>query len=140
MSILGDIRTYIAGRSSVITLCGTRVYSLRGPVNTPVPYVIVEREGGEPDYSLLAETGSARVEIAVSCYGATATSAEEVAAAVRNALSGFRGQMGSTTATAPIITDSVLDYLPPEDGSDRGHYVETLRFEVGYVQALPTGL
>lgn len=109
MTTLADIRTFILADATVTSLIGTRMYPLTVPQNGTMPAVTYQVISGSRGYVFRAPAGMARHRIQFDCYATTYTSAESVAAAIRNRLSGYMGNAG-TGAIEAAMFDTERDF------------------------------
>ena len=113
MTIEQDLRTYLLGLAPIATLLGTRLYPARLPQGVTLPALTYQRIAGIPEvtYDGAANLSRARIQIDVwaDSYGAMV----ELAKAIRGALSGYRGAMGSTSVTVARVLNEI-DMPEPE--------------------------
>lgn len=105
MSIPADLVTYLQADVALDTLIDGRVYRQRIPPEPTFP-LIVYRRVSTPELHV-----SAYVEPRwqFDCWAETDTSADSVAEALRDALEGFHGAMGSTHVHAMVL-NRIDDY------------------------------
>lgn len=105
MSIPADLVTYLQADVALDTLIDGRVHRHRIPPDPTFP-LIVYRRVSTPELHV-----SAYVEPRwqFDCWGETDTSADSVADALRDALEGFHGAMGSTHVHAMVL-NRIDDY------------------------------
>jgi hypothetical protein len=84
----------LAGASPVTALVGTRIFPMVSQTPSQPPYVVYSTVGGTTWNSMSGQTGLAQSRVQVDAYATTYASAQAIAAAVRDALDGFRGMAG----------------------------------------------
>jgi hypothetical protein len=132
-SVLADFRAYLASITAITNLVSTRIVQLPIPETYPVPYIAFTRTGEQPEELCLDDSGSHGINTTyfdVACRAATQEGADAIAVAVKAALIGLRGTMGSRTVKCCDATDCDNDYdiIPP--GSDQPEETATVRVEV----------
>jgi hypothetical protein len=98
----------------------TRVYPGRRPQASALPAIDVASISGAPVYTDQGSAGLATARIEVNCWGATYTSAKQVARAVTAALSAFFGEVGGVRFQF-ILKDAERDFS--EGGSNVAEYL-----------------
>jgi hypothetical protein len=104
----------------VTALVSTRVYPGRRPQASALPAIDVASISGAPVYTDQGEAGLATARIEVNCWGATYTSAKQVARAVTAALSAFFGEVGGVRFEF-ILKDAERDFS--EGGGNAAEYL-----------------
>lgn len=79
-------------------LIGTRLYPLLVPQEQPLPAIAYQRVGTQPKMAHDGPGGWTRAVIQFTCQAASFAGVKTLALALRNDLSGFRGQMGTASA------------------------------------------
>jgi len=145
-----DLRTslvaHLKANATLAALVSTRVYSWTLPEaawSGTMPCIVLNRL----DVNALKTTGGAR-DLAntlwqIDVYGATSTSMDAAADAVRNALDGYRGDIG-TVASGKVFAQrchsvgQIDELLPPESGQSDSRYRCIFTFEIDSYIAVPT--
>jgi hypothetical protein len=73
----------------------TRIYPLRLPQGVRLASLVYTRVSGQGDYAMAGVTGYARPRYQIDAWAPTADAAVALANAVRDALDGFKGPIGS---------------------------------------------
>ena len=97
--------------ATVAGLIGTRLYPYLVPQDAELPAIAYQRISGPREYSHDGPSGQARALIQLTIEAATYAAAKSTAAAVRSALSGFRGILGGAggTAVGGIFIENEID-------------------------------
>ena len=105
MSMPADLVTYLLADVALSALVSTHVHRHRIPADPTFP-LIVYRRVSTPELHV-----SAYVEprFQFDCWAETDTGADDVAAALRTALEGYHGAMGSTHVHAKVL-NRIDDY------------------------------
>ena len=90
MRLRADVHSVLSGSTAVTALVATRITRGVVPQNSPKPYIAYRKVGAPRLQVLTGPTGEEEARIEVACFGATAEEAEDVAEAVRGAMSGWR--------------------------------------------------
>jgi hypothetical protein len=85
-------RAILLASSGVTTLApASRINWGARPQGSALPGVVMNVTSDAEDYTLAGRDGLSQGRVQVDCYGQTHTEAEQLSAAVRAALSGYRG-------------------------------------------------
>lgn len=114
--MFADLRAYLIGGSAVSTLVGTRVYPVKLPQNPTYPAVTYEQVSGVRDYTLCGPNGLAWPRVTISSWALSYSGARALADAVRQRISGFHGEWGSSPPTqiGSVHLDNELDLYEDE--------------------------
>jgi hypothetical protein len=115
----GIIQRLLAS-GGVTGLVSTRIYPGRRPQASALPAIDVASVSGAPIYTDQGEAGLATARIEVNCWGATYTSAKQVAHAVTAALSAFFGESAGVTFQY-VLKDAERDLS--EGGGNAAEYL-----------------
>jgi hypothetical protein len=106
MIIDEGLYSYLTGVTAVSTLISTRLYPLEMPQNVTLPaacYQLIS-DPMAPGYTHQGPTNLLMPRFQIDCYAATSLAAAQLARAVRVALDGYVGSMGSlTVAVAQVV-------------------------------------
>jgi hypothetical protein len=137
------LRTYLLTKTGITDLIGTggnaRIYKDKIPQkNTTWPVLTYRTVSTQQEHDLSGACGMARPRIQLDCWHETSVGAEALAEAVRNALDGYTGAMGSATVSVALLEDTQDFYRPNEDGSDNGVHQISLDFQIIHLESVPT--
>ena len=141
MSFESDLRTYLLSKPAISALVGTRVYPLRAPQNAAYPQLTYGIISDIEVMSLEGSSGLTDARLHIDCWANDAagySTVKSLKAAVRNALTGFSGWMGSTEVGAVLPAGDVDLYEQPESASDTGVHHIAMDYEVSYQITKPT--
>ena len=136
------IRTRLLSVAAVTTLVGDGDAARVWPVVLPQraapkwPAITYQMISGRPDYELAAVAGVALIRIQINCWSGVRpehdayAEARALAEAVRGALSGFSGTIGSDVIQTCFLENRISQY----DDETQTHW-EMLDFVVGYTEA-----
>lgn len=101
--------------SAVTSLIATRVYAFPAPADVTRPYVTYQMISNPRERTIDGVTGLTRARMQLDCWAATPAEAEDVAAAVRQALEGFAGTAGGVTVKYARSEDEADTFNEPTD-------------------------
>jgi len=90
VTLRADVFTVLSGSTTLTALVATRIYRGTVPQTDVKPYVAYRKVGSPRLQVLTGPTGEEQARIEVACFGSDAGQAENVAEAVRGAMSGWR--------------------------------------------------
>ena len=110
-----NLRTYLLSVGAVSAIFGTAIYVDRKDprITTTYPFAIIRTATEKPDYAhdgALPPSGLYQIDV----YSTSITTAESGKAAIRTAVSGYKGAMSNITVGSSFITDERGDYDPEE--------------------------
>jgi hypothetical protein len=133
------IRTRLLAVSAVADLIGgtttPRIYPIHLPQDPKFPAITYQIISGQPEYDLEGARGLADTRIQIDCWARAKEqtdgydSARDLAEAVRGALSGYSGTVGSD-----VIQECFLAGRRTSYEADAEIYRESLDFAIGYTE------
>ena len=110
MTLEDALYTKLTGTTAVSDLVGDRVYPAPLPQNIADPCISFQRIDTPREYSLTGYANLASPRIQVDCWAETYEGATALANAVRQAVQGFSGDIGSVTVYAVFVVDERDSY------------------------------
>jgi hypothetical protein len=110
-----DLVAFLGGTAAISNLVSTRIYPFPPPQNGTLPAITYGLISSTRTYDLVSDLNKVRARVQIDCWGSTKRSAYQVAAAVRNRLSGFYGSMSGTQVHF-IMLDTERDLYEEEAG------------------------
>lgn len=105
--------SHLAANAGVSALVSTRIYPLLLPQEPTLPALVYQRISTNPlGHSQDGPNHLARVRMQLRCHGATLLAAKQLADAVRAALDGYSGTMGTVTVLSCFRADEGDDDEP----------------------------
>jgi hypothetical protein len=120
--LVGDLKQFLAADAGIAALVGSRIYPARLPQAVTYPALSYEQVSGIRVRDLLGPSGKVRRRVTVNSWALTNIQAFTVADAVRQALDGFDGWMGSTFVVS-VILDNEIPLFEEEAGTVGVHRV-----------------
>lgn len=115
MSLKDALYEELKDNAGVSALVSTRVYSTVAPEGAALPFVVFQQLGGDHDHHMGGANGLTRREIQIAYYANKPKDAEAGGEAIRDAIDGFHGTMG-TVVTANVRMShlgSAIDTFEP---------------------------
>lgn len=120
--LVGDLKAFLAADSGVQAIVSGRLYPRVLPQNVTYPAISYDQVSGVRVRDLLGPSGKVRRRITVNSWASTNIGAWNLADAVRQALDGFDGMMGSTFVGS-VILDNEIAFIEDEAGTVGVHRV-----------------
>lgn len=115
MSIETALYAEMVADTGIAALVSTRVYPVQLPQSPTLPAITYQRISGSRTYVMGQPSINANPRFQITSWGATYSSAQSVAAAIRALLDGFKGELGSDKhAGVRLVND--YDISDPETG------------------------
>ena len=95
MAIQDGIYAFLIADAGVSAIVGTRVYPILMPQNPTFELITYQKISGVRGKQLSGTTGYARPVIQIDCWAESFLTAQTLADAVRSAVDGYSGLMGS---------------------------------------------
>lgn len=114
-----DFSAFVIANAGVVAVMGSRFYPLYLPQSPSYPAATYQRISAPRDYTSDGADGHVPVRMQIDVYGERYADARAGADALRLALSGYRGAMGSSTIrgifldTDRDLTEAGLDQAGP---------------------------
>lgn len=109
----GDLQEFLTDDATIAGLIGSRVYPDILPQSVTYPALTYSEVSGVRVRDFDGPTGRARLRISIHSWSETSLQRNQLADAVRTALDGYAGLMG-TTSVGNIILDNELDIFEEE--------------------------
>lgn len=139
--MLAELRDYLAADAEIHALVGGRIYRDRARQDAGFPRILLSRGSSSPVATIDADAPLAETFVLVACWDRDpqgAATAAEVATAVRDRLSGFRGLWGDLSVHACRLTAERDLSEPPGDGSDNWLCGVAADYRIHHYLASPT--
>ena len=138
MSIRTDLRTYLLSKTGITTLIGQRIFACRRPQNVTGDALCFWRTSGGHDHNLQGSSGTAIPTFALEVLSTDYMAADTIAEAVRQAMQGFSGSMGSTVVKSVILADEQDGFDESEKSDDETTFRIALLYQIRYTESKPT--
>jgi len=94
--IHGSIYEKLAGTAAVTSIAGTDIYQDAAPATRGKPFIVISMISMPQHANMSGPSGMADAAIQIDCYSVTTLQRTQLAEAVRGALEGFQGNMGTS--------------------------------------------
>lgn len=98
---------HLAADSGVAALVSTRIYPLVMPQDVDLPAIAYQKISGPRDHVHEGPSGLVTARMQVTCLGSSYSAAKGLSEAVRVAVDGFSGTMGTVTVNAALLVNEV---------------------------------
>jgi len=137
-NICKGVRDFLVADADILAEFSTRVYRHRAPMETNLPYILVEKIGATRVYNLTTQFPLAQSTVQVDVYVSKPNQVSTLGEHVRNRLSGYRGSMGNEVIQGcTCIRDNDLTE-EPNDGSDDWNFRRSFDYLITHSEAVPT--
>ena len=131
MSFRSDLRDYLLARSAITALVGTRITPNKRDQGDALPAITYSKVSGRKNHALSGSVGECESEMQFDVWSTKELEAEQVVEALRDALDGYHGLMGSTNVNEVLWGDD-SEFFVDESAvaSDEGtfHFVVSVTF------------
>lgn len=140
MSIKDALYDLLIADTAVSDEVSTRVYAQFASASAALPYITLAQVSADHEHHMTAAAGLVTVRIQLDCFAATNISLELVVEAVREALDGFRGDMGTPAVDVRRChLDGDRDGLIPSSGENEKHtFRRSIDFMISHTETVPT--
>lgn len=140
MSIETALRSYLATKDVIIAQVSTRVFAQIAKKSASLPYITFNTITERHEHHLAGAAGLAEATIQIDVWSATLAKRDSTANAVRNALDGFTGSMGSELLKVRnCVLQNRANFMEPEGkGREKPIFRASMDFSIWHVEALPT--
>lgn len=140
MANLGSINLYsfLTGKSAITSLISTRVYPQMLPQNAILPAITYHCYGVDSTYYTTGAANWAEGRWQIDIWANTLVSVTAIGEAVRNALQGYSGSIGSATVHVVILENQQTLYEPPVRSDDQPIHHLAQQYKIIYPESSPT--
>lgn len=100
-----ELVAWVLTQSTITALIGTRIHPDFLPQNTTLDAIVYNQISGVRAHSTAGASGYCEARYQLSCWSATKAGAKALAEAVRKAIDGFGGTMGTTAVNYAFLED-----------------------------------
>lgn len=131
------LRAHLLASATIAPHAGERVYAMVAPLSVlknETTWVTLTRQSSEHVHHSGGRSGNATHSFVVDCYSKDAQALEQLTEAIRKALSGLNGALGSGSFTKDInravLESQSDDFDLPEEASGRVVYHTAMEFTI----------
>ena len=129
MTIEEGLYDYLSSDVGVSALLSSRIYPGTLPQNWTAPAISYQRISGERNRILSGPDDRATPRIQIDCWADSYSGARALAEAVRSAIDGYAGLMG-TTQVGSVVLESDTDFYEP----DTNVYHVSMDFWISHIE------
>ena len=130
------IKEVLGSDAAYIAIAGTRLFPETALQESAFPFSTYSRLATDAAHDFSGASGLNDVLIDISHYAVSPQTALSMADRGRLVLDGFSGTVTVGVDNVEVqrcfVDDQSMDYTPPIDGSEKGVYRVTQRFEIAY--------
>lgn len=142
--MIADLKTYLAASTDIANLIDDRIERQYVRQDTEYPHLLLTAlDDTPPLYHLSGEPDISEFVVQIDAYAIDdggpngALVAQQLADAVRNRISGYRGAMGNTNVrSCTMLRSNMLDEEPEAGEQGRVHRV-SMDFQIKYQRTVP---
>lgn len=139
MSFKSDLYDFLNAKVAITNIIGlNNIFPERAPSSAEIPYIVWGRNSSDGVRHMKGASGMVMERFTFDCYGKSSPVAETISEAMRNALDGFQGLMGSTDVRSFILENQVDAIDGDDDGSQQVAFVISMSFDIWYFRSIPT--
>jgi len=145
MSLDPALYEYLSTHPGVTALVADRIFPVIAHQGAATPHIIYQRIGGARPQQLRAPVGVINplyqftVAVDTSDADDAPAKAHECAEALRNAMDGFRGDMGAVDVRDVRLDSGPRDsFVPFGDGDEGGKFTTSQDYSIWHTEAVPT--
>lgn len=133
-----DILAFLKSKTAIKAIVGRKIYAGHAPSGASLPYITFSRVSEPPHHHMKAAAGIASPTFQIDSWGKNSKVVSELSEAIRNAIDGFTGLMGTNDVRVARITASFDDEEEQKNGSQRPAYRVTQDILIWYLRSVPT--
>lgn len=140
MSFKSDLYGYISSNTDLVALVGDKIYPSLAPTEADHPTLIYDLKYADSVHYQGGATTLAPIRVVFVAYGDSILVCEQIMTALRSALDGFTGYMGSTQVSrVKLESESDSQDWPTEFGVEYGHFNTAASYHFWLHRSTSTG-
>lgn len=140
MTIESALYSYLSTKSTITDEVGTRIYPHPAPNDADYPFITYSVTSENTQHDMTGASGLANVQVQLDAWAETVADRSDASEAIRNALDGFTGNMGTENLnirTCFLVDRSTLQESDPE-GRQQPIFRASMDFTIWHVESAPT--
>lgn len=143
MSIQAAFYHHLSNDTTVAGLVSARIYVDVAPSSVAgLNHITFQLISGTHEHHMTAAAGLTRKRVQVDVWATNSVSRDGISEAVREALDGYRGDMGATGSTVDVrmchLVNETDGYESPVMGTEFGLFRRTMDWEIWHSESVPT--
>lgn len=124
------LQSHLSGYPSITDIVYERIYPVKIPAGTEGTSLAYEVSGRDPLYDMGGSSGLGPVDIEINCWSQSYLEAKELAVAVKDRMSVFRGTIEGEVIRTTFFRDETDRFEKPDPADEAGRYLVVLDFQV----------
>ena len=122
MTLEEAIHDKLTTTPAVSALVGTRIYPEEAPQDADLPFVVYQEAARQTVMTMSGPVDLDSWRMSLELYADRRSSLRSLSAAIRTAMNGYKGDIGSGTirVCGVFIEDETSELSPPQHAEDRG--------------------
>ena len=140
MTIESALYSHLSTKASIIALVSDRIYPQIAPNGTAYPFITFTVINEDHDHAMSGATGLANVSMQIDVWTETIADRVAVSEALRNALDGFTGDMGTEDLNirSCFLDNRAVFQETDTEGKGQPIYRASMDFSIWHVETVPT--
>lgn len=138
MTIEAGLVTYLATVAGVTNLVAARIYPHKAPQGGTVPYITYQVVSEPHEHNMAGAAGLTTARVQFDCVDDDDVGAAAVGEALRAAMQGYRGAMGSSAVRRCHLDNRSSFVFDPTHATDASRYSRVLDFFITYEETIPS--
>ena len=133
-----DFLAFLKSKTAIKNIVGRKIYAGQAPSSASLPYITIARISEPPHHHMTAAAGIASPTFQVDSWGRNLKQVSVLSEAIRNAIDGFRGLMGTTDVRVARIISTSDDEEDQKNGSQQPALRTRQDILIWYFRSVPT--
>ena len=140
MSIATAMFSHLSSQAGITALVGTRVYATVPPSDPTYPFITFQVFSDAPEHHMGGAVGLTIVKMQIDAWAFLVQEQQDISEAIRNALDGFRGLMGTELLDVRhcFLESRNTFQEPDKQGKNLPVHRASVDFSIWHVESLPT--
>lgn len=140
MTIETAFFNHVSTTVAITSLVGTRVYATIAPSSVTYPHITFKVNSDAPEHHMAGAAGLTRVLLQVDAWAYVVSERQAISEALRNALDGFKGLMGTEQldVRSCFLENRNTFEEPDPQGRNLPVHRTSMDFSIWHVESLPT--
>lgn len=133
-----ELFDFLKADVAVAALVNDRIFAIKAPESADYPSVTITRVNNNHENNMLGSSGLSRATYQIDTWALSSPSAESVSDALRDALDGFRGDMGGVDVRSIFLVADEDIAETPKDGSQNFIFRTRQDYTINHRESIPT--
>jgi len=133
-----DLVAFLKSKTAIKAIVGRKIYPGHAPSSASLPYITFSRISEPPHHHMGAAAGIASPTFQVDSWGRNSKQVSKLSEAIRNAIDGFTGLMGTNDVRVARITRTSDDEEAQQNGTQQPAFRIGQDILIWYLRSVPT--